>query len=445
MPVTAFPDEWLAQSIEGLTPERLLALRGRAESGRTLWDCVVAEKIATDAQIIEKLCHRFRLKVADPSRIDLTARDGVPEQLARRYHVLPLRLTDSFLELGTANPFDLDAEKALAFATAREIRLFLLAPSKIREKLDEMYKSETAINKLLEGMGDADVLTTLPDAPHPEELNVSEADASQKPVVRLVDMIISEGILSRASDIHVEPEEGGVAVRYRIDGVLRQVMKIPRQAGLPLISRIKIMSSLDIADRLRPQDGRARVAVNGQPIDLRVSTLPAQLGEKIVIRILDSRATAKSLDSLGLNPGEGEAIKRLLENHEGILLVTGPTGSGKTTTLYSAINEIKGEGVNIVTVEDPVEYRMAGIVQVQVQGSVDGVAARAPEALDPHGDAAVPRRGLPRLRDDRLPQPLLDLGNPHDEPRARAAHRRGRAGGPHRGSGAAHRNEVAVG
>ncbi|HEX9218064.1 MAG TPA: type II/IV secretion system protein [Gemmatimonadales bacterium] len=367
MPVTAFSDEWLAQSIEGLTPERLQELRGKAESGRTLWDCVVAEKIATDAQIIEKLCHRFRLKVADPSKIDATARNGVPEQLARRYHVLPLRLTDSFLELGTANPFDLDAEKALAFATAREIRLFLLAPSKISEKLDEMYKPETAINKLLEGMSDAEVLTTLPDAPHPEELNVSEADASQKPVVRLVDMIISEGILSRASDIHVEPEEGGVAVRYRIDGVLRQVMKIPRQAGLPLISRIKIMSSLDIADRLRPQDGRARVAVNGQPIDLRVSTLPAQLGEKVVIRILDSRATVKSLDTLGLNPGEADAIKRLLENHEGILLVTGPTGSGKTTTLYSAINQIKSEGVNIVTVEDPVEYRMQGIVQVQVQ------------------------------------------------------------------------------
>src|SRR5216110_2036980 len=367
MPVTAFPDEWLAQSLEGLTPQLLQELRGKSESGKTLWECLVAEKIATDAQIIDKVSHRFRLKVADPSTIDLTARDGVPEQLARRYRVLPLRLTDSYLELGTANPFDLDAEKALAFATAREIRLFLLAPSKISEKLDEIYKPERALDKLLEGMGDAEVLTTLRDTPAPEELNVSEADASQKPVVRLVDMIISEGILSRASDIHVEPEEGGVAVRYRIDGVLRQVMKIPRQAGLPLISRIKIISSLDIADRLRPQDGRARVAVNGQPIDLRVSTLPAQLGEKVVIRILDSRATVKSLDSLGLNPGEGDAIKRLLENHEGIILVTGPTGSGKTTTLYSAINQIKSEGVNIVTVEDPVEYRMQGIVQVQVQ------------------------------------------------------------------------------
>src|SRR6266513_4949979 len=366
MPVTAFPDEWLAQSLEGLTPALLQELRGKSESGKTLWECLVAQKIATDAQIIDKVSHRFRLKVADPSKIDLTARDGVPEQLARRYRVLPLRLTDSYLELGTANPFDLDAEKALAFATAREIRLFLLAPSKISEKLDEMYRADKAIDKLLEGMGDQEV-TTLKDAPPPEELNISEADASQKPVVRLVDMIISEGILSRASDIHVEPEEGGVAVRYRIDSVLRQVMKIPRQAGLPLISRIKIMSSLDIADRLRPQDGRARVAVNGQPIDLRVSTLPAALGEKVVVRILDSRATVKSLDSLGLNSNETAAITTLLQNHEGVILVTGPTGSGKTTTLYSMIRQIKSEGVNIVTVEDPVEYRMQGIVQVQVQ------------------------------------------------------------------------------
>ncbi|HEV2670818.1 MAG TPA: type II/IV secretion system protein [Gemmatimonadales bacterium] len=368
MAVTAFPDEWLAQSMEGLiTPELLQELRGKADPGRTLWEVMVAERITTDADVIDKLSHRFRLKVGDLTKLDLSLRDGVPEQLARRYHVLPLRLTDSFLEVGTANPFDLDAEKALAFATAREIRLFLVPPSKISEKLDELYKPEKQLAKLLERMESSADLVQLAENALPADLNVSEADASQKPVVRLVDMIISEGILSRASDIHVEPEEGGVAVRYRIDGVLRQVMKIPRQAGLPLISRIKIISSLDIADRLRPQDGRARVAVNGQPIDLRVSTLPAQLGEKVVIRILDSRATVKSLDSLGLNPGEAEAIRRLLENHEGIMLVTGPTGSGKTTTLYSCINQIKSEGVNIVTVEDPVEYRMQGIVQVQVQ------------------------------------------------------------------------------
>jgi type II secretory ATPase GspE/PulE/Tfp pilus assembly ATPase PilB-like protein len=364
---THFPDEWLAHSLEGVvTPELLVELREKAPPPARLWETLVAQKIASDEQILTALSTRFRLKLADLAQLDPDAKERVPEQVARRYHILPLRATDSYLEVATANPFDLDAEKALAFATAREIRMFLLAPSKIAERLDELYRPEKAVDKLLEGMESSVELVQLKDAA-PDEISTSEAEASQRPVVRLVDLIISEGILARSSDIHIEPEEGGVAVRYRIDGVLRQVMKIPRQAGLPLISRIKIMSSLDIADRLRPQDGRARVAVNGQPIDLRVSTLPAALGEKVVIRILDSRATVKALDSLGLNSNETEGIKRLLENHEGILLVTGPTGSGKTTTLYSCINQIKNEGVNIVTVEDPVEYRMQGVVQVQVQ------------------------------------------------------------------------------
>ncbi len=364
---TNFPDEWLAHSLEGvLTPELLAELRGKAEPQATLWQTLVSQKISTDEQILTALSSRFRIKLADLHHMDPAAKERVPEQVARRYHILPLHATDSYLEVATANPFDLDAEKALAFATAREIRMLLLAPSKIAEKLDEVYRPEKAVDKLLEGMETSTALEHLQDVA-PDEIAASEAEASQRPVVRLVDLIISEGILQRSSDIHIEPEEGGVAVRYRIDGVLRQVMKIPRQAGLPLISRIKIMSELDIADRLRPQDGRARVAVNGQPIDLRVSTLPASLGEKVVIRILDSRATVKSLESLGLNANETDGIKRLLENHEGIILVTGPTGSGKTTTLYSCINQIKSEGVNIVTVEDPVEYRMQGIVQVQVQ------------------------------------------------------------------------------
>src|SRR5437016_5597388 len=367
MPDPTFPDEWLAHSVEGvLSADGLAELRVKATPERTLWETLVAEKIASDEQILSALSTRFRLKLADVSTIDPKVREGVPEQLARRYRVLPLRITDSYLEVATANPFDLDAEKALAFATAREIRSLLAAPSRIAAKLDEMYRPEKALDKMLQGMEGSADLVLHPEA-EPDELVVSEAEASQRPVVRLVDLIISEGILSRSSDIHIEPEEGGVAVRYRIDGVLRQVMKIPRQAGLPLISRIKIMSQLDIADRLRPQDGRARVSVNGQPIDLRVSTLPAQLGDRVVIRILDARAPVKSLDSLLAMPVRREVSERLLENHEGIILVTGPTGSGKTTTLYSCINQIKGEGVNIVTVEDPVEYRMAGIVQVQTQ------------------------------------------------------------------------------
>src|SRR5437879_4694977 len=357
---TNFPDEWLVHSLEGVvTPELVAELREKAAPQATLWETLVAQKVVNDEQILTALSTRFRLKLAELDKADPTAKERVPEQVARRYHILPFRATDSYLEVATANPFDLDSEKALAFATGREIRMLLLAPSKIAEKLDELYRPEKAVDKLLEGMESATALEHLQDVA-PDEIAASEEEASQRPVVRLVDLIISEGILQRSSDIHIEPEEGGVAVRYRIDGVLRQVMKIPRQAGLPLSSRIKIMSELDIADRLRPEAGRARVGVTRQPIDLRVSTLPASLGEKVVIRILDSRATVKSLESLGLNTNETDGIKRLLENHEGIILVTGPTGSGKTTTLYSCINQIKSEGVNIVTVEDPVEYRMQG-------------------------------------------------------------------------------------
>jgi type II secretory ATPase GspE/PulE/Tfp pilus assembly ATPase PilB-like protein len=160
------------------------------------------------------------------------------------------------------------------------------------------------------------------------ELDISAARAGERPVIQLVDRIIAEGIQSRASDIHLEPEEAGVAVRYRIDGVLRQAMVLPKAAGIPLVSRVKIMAQLDIADRLRPQDGRARVAISGSRVDLRVSTLPASQGEKVVIRVLDQRSTILSLDSLGLLPDELTRIHELLQAREGVVLVTGPTGSG---------------------------------------------------------------------------------------------------------------------
>ncbi len=365
--VARFKDEWLSATVEELIgKEALEQLRGIEGAKETLWETVVSQGKATDEQLLGGLAARFRLKLADLTQSDKQARELVPEVSARKYHIIPLRITDSYLEIATANPFDLDCEKTLAFATGREVRMQLASPKKLQEKIDEFYRPENVIGQLLEGMESDAEVTQLEDKDALDEIAISAEEASQRPVVRLVDLILSEGILSRASDIHVEPEEGGVAVRYRIDGVLRQVMKIPRAAGLPLISRMKIISSLDISDRRRPQDGRARVAVNGVPVDLRVSTLPATLGEKVVLRILDSSRTVLSLDSLGFNPNEGAAIKALLDNRDGVILVTGPTGSGKTTTLYSALRHVQSEGVNIVTVEDPVEYRIQGIVQVQV-------------------------------------------------------------------------------
>ncbi len=363
-----FRDEWLNNTLAQLIGEdELEELKQGDDVASSLWETAVARKVATDSQILSTLATKFRVKIADLEQIESAAKDVVTEAQARKYHILPVRATDSYLEIATASPFDLDCEKTLAFATGREVRLLLASPVVIAEHLDALYGSETVMERILEGMGDSDVDITMVDKdPEPEDLVVSEAEASQRPVVRMVDLILSEGILSRASDIHIEPEEGGVAVRYRIDGVLRKIMKIPRAAGVPLISRLKIIAALDIADRLRPQDGRARVVVNSLPIDLRVSTLPASQGEKVVIRILDTSQTVLSLDGLGLNEDEARSVEALLAFRDGVILVTGPTGSGKTTTLYSAIRHIQDEGVNIVTVEDPVEYRLTGIVQVQV-------------------------------------------------------------------------------
>ena len=363
-----FRDEWLAGTMRQLLGEdKLEELRRSKRAASSLWETAGLCDMATDSEILSARATRFRVKIADLSQMERAAKALVTEAQARKYHILPVRGTDSYLEIATANPFDLDCEKTLAFATGREVRLLLASPAVIAERIDELYRPENVMERIMEGMGDSNAqITMLDEKEEKEEPVISEAEASQRPVVRMVDLILSEGILSRASDIHIEPEEGGVAVRYRIDGVLRQIMKIPRAAGLPLISRLKIIASLDIANRLRPQDGRARVVVNSVAIDLRVSTLPVSQGEKVVIRILDSSRTVLSLDALGFSDEEAASIEQLLEFRDGIILVTGPTGSGKTTTLYSAIRHIQSEGVNIVTVEDPVEYRLPGIVQVQV-------------------------------------------------------------------------------
>ena len=361
-----FTDEWLVHTVEPLLPEGTVAGIRQDLGGApaSLWEILLQRKLIADDQVLKAIAARFRIPIADLSRVDQKLAQVVPEQVARRFTVVPVGQTDSYVEVATANPFDLDAEKMLAFVAGREVRMLLGPPATIRQRIDDMYRNDEVVTRLLEGIGGDFEVKQLREE---EEAAASAEEASQRPIIRLVDVMLADGVTSRASDIHVEPIEGGVAVRYRIDGVLRQVMKIPRTAGLPLISRIKIMSGLDIADRLRPQDGRARVSVNGEAVDLRVSTLPASLGEKVVIRILSQRATVLSLDALGMHPDEQRAIAALLSAKEGILLVTGPTGSGKTTTLYSALRLIQNEGVNIVTVEDPVEYRLGeNIVQVQV-------------------------------------------------------------------------------
>ena len=358
-------DEWLFATLEGLlSREQLEQLK--AKPVESLWDEVLRLRFVTEQAVIDAVAARFRMRVADLTSVTQQARELVPEGLARKYHVIPLAISDSTLDIATSDPLDLDCERTLAFALGRTIRMSISAPRRIQERIEELYRPENVIEKILENVQGSYDLENIGDSTDDADLDIGISRAGERPVIQLVDRILAEGIQSRASDIHIEPEESGVAVRYRIDGVLRQVMVLPKAAGVPLVSRVKIMAQLDIADRLRPQDGRARVAVSGNRVDLRVSTLPASQGEKVVIRILDQRSTILSLDSLGLLPDEHERIQQLLQAREGIVLVTGPTGSGKTTTLYSMLRAVQSRGVNIVTVEDPVEYRLQGIVQVQV-------------------------------------------------------------------------------
>jgi type II secretory ATPase GspE/PulE/Tfp pilus assembly ATPase PilB-like protein/8-oxo-dGTP pyrophosphatase MutT (NUDIX family) len=308
------------------------------------------------------LARRFRLPIADLSSVSAHAISLVPERWARRFHVVPLSATEAEIVIATADPLDVDCERTLAFATRRRISLALADADAISERIEDLYRADGGAREPVSVVEVQHLDNSAESAPPTP--GVDEANGSS--ISHLVDELLAGGIAARASDIHIEPEEQGIAVRHRIDGVLAHARTLPRLVGPALVSRIKILSGLDIADRLRPQDGRARVAVNGVAVDLRVSTLPASHGEKVVIRVLDGRSTVLQLDGMGFQPDELGRIEQLLQSREGLILVTGPTGSGKTTTLYAALRRLKDRGVNIVTVEDPIEYRLPGIVQVQV-------------------------------------------------------------------------------
>ncbi len=358
-------DGWLLPTLQSLLTPELLA-RVTAHASSSFWEAAVAHGGLRDDDILRAVAERNHMKCADLAVPNPEMRDALPESLARKYRVVAVAATSSMLDVATADPTDLDCERALEFATGRSVRLMLASPLRIDQVIDELYRPESAIDRILENVTEKYEVRAVAEVAELVDLAALGDRAGERPVIRLVDYIVAEGIAGRASDIHLEPEEQGIAVRYRIDGVLRQAMELPRAAGGPLVSRIKIMSGLDIADRLRPQDGRARVTVNGKPVDLRVSTLPSAHGEKVVVRILDQGATLLSLGKLGLIQDDAARLELLLGLREGVVLVTGPTGSGKTTTLYSALARIKERGVNIVTVEDPVEYRLPGTVQVQV-------------------------------------------------------------------------------
>ena len=345
------------------------------------WGQVARACAIQPAELAARVAESFRLKVADLERAESRALKLLPEKVARRHLVFPLREDDRNIYVATADPADLEAEQAVGFASGRRTVFEVAPPAAIREAIDSRYSPNRAVESLLTGVGEqiADAVRVVEDDHGGSEaISAQEVDAA--PVVKLTNLILQDAVVGGASDIHLEPASKGGVVRFRIDGVLRQHMTMPAAALSRIVSRIKILGKLDIADRLRPQDGRAKISVDNRTFDLRISTVPTREAEKAVIRVL-APDTSKRLEDVGLATRELARVRHLLSYREGIVCVTGPTGSGKTTTLYAAIRELATGMVNIMTVEDPVEYELSGITQIQVDPKRNVTFASALRAI----------------------------------------------------------------
>ncbi|TQO20391.1 type IV pilus assembly protein PilB [Rhodoglobus vestalii] len=292
--------------------------------------------------------------------IDRAAVALVPAALCRRCEVLPISISGDLLTVAVANPGDVVTLDDLRAATKMHISPVVAERQDLRNAINRVIRSDGELSEL------SSVLKEETSTPGNDIVPAQEAAEDDAPIVRFVNLLISQAIQDRASDIHIEPAEDGMNVRYRIDGVLHQMQKAPRQIQNGVISRLKIMSDIDISERRKPQDGRLSVIHSGRKIDLRVATLPTVWGEKVVMRILDSSSSSMSLNDLNLLQRNFDAYRSAYTKPYGMILVTGPTGSGKSTTLYSTLHTVAKPELNVITVEDPVEYRMAGINQVQV-------------------------------------------------------------------------------
>ena len=330
-----------------------------------VWESVCAAAGVSAIELARMVTLHFRLELADLDRIDIDAVDLIPGDIARRYGIMPVQEDHHHLIVATADPTDFEGEQAAAFASGRAIDMKVAPPAEIARLHEEFYFERTVDSGAASAMAELDGSVQLVGSG--DDVSVDETEAHSEPVVRLTNLLLKEAVDAGASDIHIEPADGGGDVRFRVDGVLRRHMDMPLHALIRVISRVKVMGQLDIADRIRPQDGRARITVNDHPYDLRISTVPARDAEKAVIRILDPGKTAGGLEEVGIPEPELSLIRRICRQPDGILIVTGPTGSGKTTTLYSVLRELATDRVNIMTVEDPVEYQLPGVTQIQIE------------------------------------------------------------------------------
>lgn len=342
---------------------------GRAEDGDQSLTAILLEQSLTDEPtLLTVLSEETHLAPVNVQKIipDEELIALLPENLAQYYGILPVSKVANVLTLAVANPFDILQLDDVKIVTGCEIRPVLSTDVSIRKAIPEVYKKgEQMVQDLLDHIDEPD-LELKESKLDVEDITDLSGESEKAPVVKLVNLIVFQGIQKKASDIHIEPMEKKIRVRYRIDGVLQEGVSPPKKLMSAIASRVKIMCGLDIAEKRKPQDGKFQLKVSGRTIDFRVSTLPIIHGEKVVLRILDSGNLALSLDSLGLEEKALTDIRHAISQPYGMLLVTGPTGSGKSTTLYSSIREVLSIEDNITTVEDPVEYQLEGVNQVQV-------------------------------------------------------------------------------
>jgi len=348
-----------ALRVRGLSNEILdEAVRSADETGRPLRDVLIDQRVVTEIELAETLAEAYGLKSVDlvGYPIDLAAAAKIPVPLARRHRVLGIAIDDTEIVVALADPGDVLAIDDVRAATGLLVRPVVVARDELNKAIDRFQRADNDLDDVAASLA-------VENIPGLASLTSVGEDA---PIVRYANTLIEQAIENRASDLHLEPTEGDMRVRYRIDGVLHEVDTVPRAVQSALISRLKIMSNVDITERRVPQNGRITVELGSRGVDLRVATLPTVWGEKVVLRVLDTGAIDLDLKRLGFSENNYARFAESFTKPHGMLLVTGPTGSGKSTTLYATLTEISKPEVNIITVEDPVEYRLPGVNQVQV-------------------------------------------------------------------------------
>ena len=382
MPPDAFSQILISEGL--VSAEQLAeALRMASTSGKKVHDEVVRLGYADAAKVMKVLAKAHRLKFVNLTEISVPEEivQLLPESVARENTIFPLSESGGTLRIATCDPTDMDAQEKLRFILNREVEMALAVREQIVESINRHYglsDGESADSMLQEF---TDTAIDFTETAVEQQAAAAQEDNSDAPVVKLVNLIITEAVQLRASDIHIEPFEDRIRIRYRIDGRLVERDNPPRRLLGAMLSRIKILSKLDIAERRRPQDGRIKLTADGKDYDLRVSVLPTNHGQSVVMRILDKDNIKVGIRQLGLSENDFRQFKNLIRRPNGIILVTGPTGSGKTTTLYASLNELNRPDTKIITAEDPVEYYLAGINQVEIKHQIGLDFARVIRAM----------------------------------------------------------------